>query len=422
MQNKNVTRCPQKTIKEAAKQFATPFFLYEETQIRKNCQRATKAFSKYFQDFTPLYAIKANANPHLVKIIMDEGFGIDASSPAEAYITQKLGGWGMYTGNYTPIDEFEFVLKNKKILLNLDDISMIPTVKKLGMPNFISFRINPGISKGGMKSLFFAGEDAKYGVPYEKAIEAYSEAKKAGAKKFGIHMMTGSNVLDEEYFPQVTKKLLEIAGGVKKALGIDFEYINIGGGFGAPYKPEEKSLDIELAAKRIKETFDQICPKYNLASPKLMIEPGRFITADAGFLVAKVHVIKESYNKFAGVDAGMNDLPRPAIYGAYHHITVIGKTKNAKKEKINIVGRLCENNDQFAIKRILPKINIGDYIAIHNSGGHAFAMGHNYNNRPRSAEYLLTQKGKFKKIRRAETIKDLFQTIVGKYQYKISNS
>lgn len=410
--NPNVTRLPEEEIKKAADQYETPFFLYEEKQIRSNCQKFKKAFGKYFDGFTPLYAIKANTNPNLVKIIVEEGFGIDASSEAEAYMAEKLGALCMYTGNYTTRDELKYVLERKNHLLNLDDVSMVPTVKELGMPEFISFRINPGISKGGMKSLFFAGADAKYGVPFENAVEAYREAQNVGAKRFGIHMMTGSNVLDEEYFGQVTKKLLEIAGQVKKELDIDFEYINIGGGFGVPYKPEEKTLNIEQVAKDIRQVFDEECKKWNLNEPKLMIEPGRAIMADTGFLVGRVHVIKDGYKKFAGIDAGMNDMPRPAIYDAYHHVSVIGKTSENEKEEVCIVGRLCENNDQFATDRLLPKIEIEDVLAIHNCGAHAYSMGHNYNNRLRSAEYLLTLEGNFKKIRRAETIEDLFRTII----------
>ena len=415
MINQDVIRLPEEAIKKAIQKYETPFFLYEEERIRYNCQKIKNAFSKYFKDFTPLYAVKVNTNPSILKIAIDEGFGMDASSEAEAYITEKLGTLGMYTGNYTTEKEFKYILARKNILLNLDDISMVPTVKKLGMPEFISFRINPGISQGGMKSLFFAGPDAKYGVPFELAAKAYKAAKDAGAKRFGIHIMTGSNVLGEDYFAQVTEKLFEIMGDVKKKLNIDFEYMNIGGGFGVPYKPEEKTLDIEYIAKKIRKVFDKECQKWNLREPKLMVEPGRFITADAGFLVTKVHVIKDGYKKFVGVDAGMNDMPRPAIYDAYHYISVLGKNKKNKQEKVSIVGRLCENNDQFARDRILPKIDIGDIVAIHNCGGHAYAMGHNYNNRPRSAEYLVTKNNSIKKIRRAETIEDLFKTVVGKY-------
>jgi len=407
--NPGVVHLPSSWIKKAVQRFDTPFFIYDEKKLRQNCRRFVRAFRRHFPTFAPLYAVKANTNPELLRIIFSEGFGADASSEAEAWITRKLGGWGMYTGNYTTEAEFRFV-KKCGLLVNLDDISMLPTIKKIGVPRFLSFRINPGVSHGGMKSLFLAGPSAKYGVPHEQAIEAYAKAKALGVKSFGMHAMTGSNVLNEGYFPQVAARLLEIAGQVKKATGIDFEYLNIGGGFGMPYRPAEKSLDIEKVADGVRKAYDEMCPRFDLKPPTLMAEPGRYIACDAGWLVGRVHVIKNGYKKFAGIDAGMNDLPRPAIYDAYHHCSVLGKSARGKTETISVVGRLCENNDQFAKDRPLPPVKVGDFIVIHNAGAHSYAMGHNYNNRLRSAEYLITEKGALKPIRRAETIADLFKT------------
>ena len=407
--NPRVVHLPTRDIQAAVRRFPTPFFIYEEKKIRANCRRFAAAFRRHFPDFTPLFAVKANTNPDLLRIIFSEGFGGDASSEAEAWVTKQLGGWGMYSGNYTTEAEFRFV-KRTGLLLNLDDISMLPTIRTIGAPRFLSFRINPGISKGGMKSLFFAGPDAKYGVPPRDVVAAYAGAKALGVRRFGIHMMTGSNVLDEAYFAEVTRKLLEIAGEVKQKLGIDFEYFNVGGGFGMPYRPDEKSLDLNRIAAGMRGVFDEQCARYGLREPKLMAEPGRLIMADCGWLVGAVHVIKDGFKKFVGIDAGMNDLPRPAIYDAYHHVTVLGRSLRGKQEKVNVVGRLCENNDQFARDRRLPAIRVGDKIVIHNSGAHAYAMGHNYNNRLRSAEYLITERGTLRKIRRAETIADLFRT------------
>jgi len=414
MLNPKVIDVPEKDILRAARRYPTPFFIYSEKKIRANCSCFRESFRSFFPTFEPLYAVKANTNPHLLKIIFSEGFGADASSEAEAWITKKLGGRGMYTGNYTTEEEFRFVLRNGAFLLNLDDISMLSTIRKIfasKAPEFISFRVNPGISKGGMKSLFLAGPDAKYGVPLERIAAAYRAAMGLGVKSFGIHAMTGSNVLDESYFAAVAMALLDVAGMLKNKLGIQLERLNIGGGFGMPYRPEQRSLDLRRVAAGVKKAFDRQCEKYGMPAPILMAEPGRMIMADAGWLVGRVNVIKESYKKFAGIDAGMNDLPRPAIYDAYHHVTVVGKSLAGKKEKINIVGRLCENNDQFAKNRLLPVVRVGDLIAIHNAGAHSYAMGHNYNNRLRSAEYLLTQKGAIMKIRRAETIADLFRTV-----------
>ncbi|MBN1675488.1 MAG: diaminopimelate decarboxylase [Kiritimatiellae bacterium] len=407
--NPHVVYLPKAAIARAVRRFKTPFFIYEEKRIRANCRRFRDAFRRHFPTFTPLFAVKANTNPAVLKIVFSEGFGADASSEAEAWITKKLGGWGLYTGNYTTEPEFRFV-QRCGLRLNLDDASMLPTVARLGMPRFLSFRINPGISRGGMTSLLLAGPNAKYGVPHEEAVDAYRRAKALGVTRFGIHMMTGSNVLNEGYFAEVTARLLAIAGRVKRALGIEFDCINIGGGFGVPYRPTEKTLALARIAKELRRVFDARCAEFGMREPTLMAEPGRLITADAGWLVGRVAVVKKSYKTFAGIDAGMNDLPRPAIYDAYHHITVLNRPLGGRKARVNIVGRLCENNDQFAKDRLLPPVGVGDTIVIHNAGAHAYAMGHNYNNRLRSAEYLITRAGALKKVRRAETIADLFRT------------
>lgn len=410
--NPNVVYLPTRAIQRAARLFPTPFFIYEESRIRANCARFRDAFRRYFPDFAPLFALKANTNPELLRIIFAEGFGADASSEAEAWITKRLGGSGFYTGNYTTEAEFRFVLKTGCFRLNLDDLSMLPTLRKIGLPEFLSFRVNPGLSRGGMKSLFLAGPDAKFGVPLNAIEKAYRQAKALGVRRFGIHAMTGSNVLDERYFEAVAGKLLEIAGSLKKNLGIEFECLNIGGGFGVPYRPEQPSLNLELVARGLRRVFDRQCSRFGLRPPVLMAEPGRYLMADTGWLVGRVHVIKRSHKTFVGVDAGMNDLPRPAIYDAYHHITVVGKSRARRDrlELVNVVGRLCENNDQFATDRRLGAVAVGDLLAIHNAGAHAYAMGHNYNNRLRSAELLITRSGGIKQIRRAETIRDLFRT------------
>lgn len=410
--NRDVTRYPVAAIREAVASIPTPFFLYEERRLRANCRRLKRAFKKHFPGFTPLYAVKANPNPHVLKIIQEEGFGFDCSSPAEAHLADRLGGWGMYTGNYTPREEFAALLASGRLLINIDDASMVETLAALGMPEFLSLRINPGITRGGMKSLLLAGPDAKFGVPWEKAAEVYAAAKEAGARRFGVHMMTGSNVLEERYFGRVTAKLLRVARAVKKRTGVDMEYVNLGGGFGVPYRPTQRSLDLERLAALVRAAFDR-AGFTRCREPKLMIEPGRYVAADAGWLVTRVRVIKDGYKKFVGVDAGTNDLPRPAIYGAYHHISILNKNGSRGRERVNVVGRLCENNDQFARDRLLPAAEVGDILIIHNAGAHCFAMGHNYNGRPRAAEYLLWADGTIKQIRRAETTADLLRTVTG---------
>ncbi len=421
-QNLRVSYCPKDAVARAVSQFETPFFIYEEKRLRENCRNFKNAFMKYFPDFHVLYAVKANNNPEILRIIKEEGYGFDCSSESEAWIVKKIGGWGMYTGNYTPAATLAYA-KECGLMLNLDDISMVPFLAEIGVPESLSFRINPGIGKGAYESLITAGPDAKFGVPFEKAAEAYRSAAAAGVKKFGIHMMTGSNVLEEDYFAKIVEKMLEIIADIKSQTGIDIDYMNIGGGFGVPYRPEEKSLDLEKLAAGVKEAFDRKCAEYNLKPPVLMAEPGRYIAADMGFLVGTVHVIKDGYKKFVGVDVSSNDMPRPSIYGAYHYVTVIKKdgaddrdgsgssgSGTGLKEIVTIAGTICENNDQLAKDRELPSCGIGDTIVLHNCGGHAYAMGHNYNGKLRHAEYLLQENGDLKMIRRAETIEDLYAT------------
>jgi len=440
--NQQVLYFPKEKIMQATKEFPTPFFVYEEKKLRENCRRLKSAFEKYFNKeaggpgFEPLFAVKANNNPEILKIIKEEGFGFDCSSESECWIAKKLGASGMYTGNYTPAETLKFAAECGMIL-NLDDISNVAMLAWAGVPETISFRINPGIGKGGMESVVTAGPDAKFGVPFEKAAVAYAAARDAGVKHFGIHMMTGSNVLDEEYFAKTVSKLLEIVADVKKETGIEIEFLNVGGGFGVPYRPEEKSLDLEKVAKLIKEAFDAQCLKFGIKPPRLMAEPGRYIAADMGWLVGKVVVIKDGYKKFVGIDAASNDMPRPSIYGAYHYVSVINcKNENGlyeprnqaesvrahtseegrvaiKMETVSVVGSICENNDQFAKDRELPVCEIGDIIVIHNCGGHAYAMGHNYNGKLKHAEYLLQENSELRMIRRAETFEDLYRTCDG---------
>jgi diaminopimelate decarboxylase len=407
--NPEVIRLPTEAIQQALSHSVTPFYLYEEATIRRNCRRLKAAFGRHFPRFQPLYAVKANANPHIVRIILDEGFGLDCSSPAEVWLAKELNATGMHTGNYSTELELREILGSPNLLLNLDDVSLIETVQRIGTPAFLSLRVNPGITAGSMESLLLAGQDAKFGIPWERAVDAYRRLVAAGAKRFGMHMMTGSNVLDPRYFATVARKLLTIARDVQRELGIRFECLNIGGGFGVPYHPDEPTLDLDQVAAGVYQAFDEVAGG---DMPALMVEPGRLITADAGFLVTQVHALKDSYKRYVGVDAGMNDLPRPANYGAYHHISVLDKDGQEPGKSVNVVGRLCENNDQFARDRLLPPIEIGDVLAIHNAGAHCYAMSHNYNGRPRCAEYLSTQTGEIKLVRRTETVADLYRNII----------
>lgn len=409
--NRRVIFYPHDAILEAVRRFSTPFFLYSETRLRENCRNFKKAFTAYFPDFKPLFAVKANANPDLLRIIRDEGFGFDCSSMAELFLAHVFDADGMYTGNYVARDEFEYAIQKTRLILNLDDINMFETVRDIGMPETVSLRINPGSSQGSnqmlVKKWSLSGIDAKYGIPFECAKDAYARIQSMGVKHFGIHMMTGSNVLDENYFYLTTKKLLIIVGEIKKNTGIEIEFLNIGGGFGVPYRPSEHSINLNVVARNVHKAFKEICPRYNLRPPRLYAEPGRYISADTGWLVGRVISTKESYKKFTGIDASSNDMPRPSIYDAYHHITVMNKART--RERVSVVGSICENNDQFARDRLLPLCAPCDIVVIHNCGGHAYAMGHNYNNKLRHAEYLIRDSGKIDEIRKAETIQDLFR-------------
>lgn len=430
--NPEVVYCPREAVERAAAEFGTPFFLYSEERIRENCRRLKEAFGSRFPGFEALYAVKANSNPEVVKIIMNEGFGLDCSSEAEAWLAGKLGASGMYTANYTPMEELKFAKENG-LILNLDDASMVPFLSELGEIEKLSFRINPGMGGGNVEgqSMAFAGPDAKYGVPFEKAAEAYAEAKKYGVKHFGIHMMPGSNELGEEYFAEITAKLFEVVAEIFEKTGIKIEFMNIGGGFGVPYRPEVASLNLEKVAEGVRKTFDEQCAKYGLKEPQLMIEPGRYVTADAGWLVGKVQIIKDGYKKFVGLNTSSNDMPRPSIYGAYHYVSVVTEETvedndtslrrsvdlvdstplRSRLEIVSVVGQICENNDQFAKDRELPVCKLGDIVVIHNCGGHAYAMAHNYNGKLKSKEVLWATDGSLKQIRRAETVEDLYATV-----------
>lgn len=405
--NKDVVYLPVEAVREAVLKFPTPFFLYDEARLRENARRFRATFREFFADFQPLYAVKANPNPEVLKILMDEGFGFDSSSYAEAFLVQSLGARGMHTANYVETEEFAFA-KEVGLVLNLDDVSTVAQVAAIGMPELISFRINPGVGKGDGVSNVFAGPDAKYGVPFEKAVEAYRAALAAGAKRFGIHMMTGSNVLSEDYFVLIVGKLLDIVAEIKRETGIEIELMNIGGGFGVPYRPEERSLDLALVARGLRDLMDRKCAEHGIKEPRLFAEPGRYISADCGFLVGKVVSIKDGYKRFVGIDASSSDMPRPSIYDAYHYVSVLN---DGELEKVSIVGSICENSDQFARDRMLPRCEVGDVVVIHNCGAHAFAMGSNYNGKLRHAEYLIELNGGLRMIRRAETLDDLFKTL-----------
>ena len=399
-------------IEKIIEQFPTPFHIYDEKAIRENARNLIKTFS-WAPDFKEYFAIKANPNPFLIKILHEEGFGADCSSLAELILAEKAGVRGediMLTSNNTPAEEFIYAQKLNAIL-NLDDITHIDYVEKhSGLPEIISFRYNPGPLKGG-NAIIGIPEEAKYGLTREQLFEAYKIVKERGVKRFGLHTMIASNELHAEYFIDTAEILFDLIFELSEEVGISFDFINLGGGFGIPYRPGDKPLDIQYISEKISELYNKKIISRGLKPLKICMESGRMITGPYGYLVTKAIHKKEIYKDYIGVDACMADLMRPALYGAYHHITVLGKENEKAVKKYDITGSLCENNDKFAIDRMLPEITVGDILVIHDTGAHGHAMGFNYNGKLRSAELLLKADGTVEMIRRAETMDDYFATL-----------
>lgn len=393
-----------------AKKFGTPIYVYSENRIRENFRRLCSAFKKHYKNFEVMYAAKANNNPEIARILVDEGAGIDACNPADIWLAKSLGvprGKILYTGNYCTDEELKYGVEQCD-RINLDDDVLLPRLLKFGTPKLLSYRINPGVGRATIKINVFAGSKAKFGIPFGNAVEAYAAGKKAGIKRFGMHMMTGSNVReDPEYFEYITTTLLDTAGKVAKKLGISFEFIDIGGGFGIPYQPHEKPLDVEKIGRLVAASFKKKCAQYKLGNVTLMIEPGRYFVGDSGVLVGTVQMIKKSYQKFAGTDVTSNHLIRPQMYNAYHHIVVANKFRKPATTPINVCGSICDSGDILAKVRPLPYIERGDLLVFCNAGAYGFSMSSQYNSRPRAREVLVNG-NKTAIIREAEEIKDLF--------------
>lgn len=404
----------KKRILEVIGRHKTPFHIYDEKGIRENARRLKKAFSK-LQGFKEYFAVKALPNPFILKILKDEGFGTDCSSMPELILSEKVGIVGediMFTSNDTPSGEF---VKAKKLgaIINLDDISHIEFLEKsAGMPELISFRYNPGpLRKTKAGNVIGKPEEAKYGFTKEQLFEGYRICKEKGVKRFGLHTMIVSNELHEDYFIETAEMLFGLAAEINKRLGINLEFVNLGGGIGIPYRPNEKPVSYENIAKGVKKAYNNMIVKNGLGPLKVFLECGRVITGPYGWLITQVIHMKHTYKDYVGCDANMANLMRPAIYGAYHHITVLGKEDKKADHKYDVTGSLCENNDKFAIDRMMPEIGIGDILAIHDTGAHGHAMGFNYNGKLRSAELLLREDGSVLEIRRAETADDYFATL-----------
>ncbi|MBR3651126.1 MAG: diaminopimelate decarboxylase, partial [Victivallales bacterium] len=359
------------------------------------------------------YAIKANNNLAVANILRQEGAGIDAASINEILLAQKLGLGGdnvMFSGNFLSDDDIQQGLKSG-VIFNLDDISILPRVLKYGKPEFLSFRLNPGYGACEVGDFVCnGGPNAKFGVHPDQIMDAYRMAKEAGIKRFGAHMMPGSCIRDPEYFKFITGLLMDNIGKVGKELGIDFEFIDLGGSLGIPYKHEDSPLDIDKAAQLVAEIFTEKLNEYGLKPPRLMMEPARYFVGDAGYVVGTVHSIKNSYKRIIGTDVSMNTLARPAMYGAYHHIYVNGREDEARKP-VGLCGQVCENTDFWVKERMLPEgITLGDIIVVENAGAYGYAMSYQYNGRLKPAEVLVNGDRHWL-IRQRETIEDLVRNV-----------
>jgi len=395
-------------LKEISDNHSTPCYIYDAEKIRENCRKINNAFKKHYPLTEIHFAVKANNNPAVLQIIKEEGFSADCSSPFELLAADRCGfekSKIMYTGNYENPEDFAFATEYASII-NLDDATSFDRLLNFQKPELISFRINPGIGRGGFEGVVTGGVDAKFGIPYEKAFEVYQRAYNSGIRRFGIHMMTGSNNLEPLFFAEITDKLMHIAGEIFTKLNIVPEYVDIGGGFGIPYSDEEPELDIEKTAEMVVARYIENCMRYNFGKPVLRIEPGRYITGNSGILLTKVTGTKKSYRHYTGVDAGMNSLLRPALYGAFHRIE--SPFKDGALEKTNICGRICENSDIFARDILLPQMKEGDLLIFRDCGAYGFTMSSQYNGRPRPAEAVVDN-GKIIYIRKKETAQEMLK-------------
>ena len=399
--------------REIAKTYPTPFHIYDERGIRENAARVTEAFS-WNKGFREYFAVKATPNPFLLKILQEYGCGVDCSSETELMMSDACGFSGeqiMFSSNDTPAGEFALAAKLGGII-NLDDITHIESVEaELGkLPETMSCRYNPGgmfeLSNGIMDN----PGDSKYGMTPEQITEAFRILKAKGVKRFGLHAFLASNTTTNEYYPKLAGVLFREAVRLKEETGAEIAFINLSGGVGVPYRPEQSANDILEIGREVKRVYEEILVPAGLGNVAIYAEMGRFMLAPYGALVTKAIHEKHIYKEYIGVDACAVNLMRPAMYGAYHHITVLGKEDAPLDHVYDVTGSLCENNDKFAIGRELPEIEMGDYLYIHDTGAHGFSMGYNYNGKLRSAELLLREDGSVQLIRRAETPKDYFAT------------
>lgn len=399
-------------VEEIVKKYPTPFHIYDEKGIRENARKVKEAFA-WNPGFREYFAVKATPNPFLINILREYGCGTDCSSKTELMLSKAIGCKGeeiMFSSNDTPPEEFVYANKLGAII-NLDDFTHIDVIDKLiGIPETISCRFNPGGLFSIANSIMDNPGDAKYGFTKEQLIEGFKILKTKGAKNFGIHSFLASNTVTNDYYPSLAKILFELAVEIKNKTGCHIKFINLSGGVGIPYKPDGTPNDILAIGEGVHKVYDEVLVPNGMGDVAIYTEMGRFMMGPYGGLVTRVGNMKHTYKEYIGTDACAVNLMRPAMYGAYHHITVLGKENEPCDHKYDVTGSLCENNDKFAIDRMLPEIEIGDYLFIHDTGAHGFSMGYNYNGKLRSAELLLKENGEVQMIRRAETPEDYFRT------------
>lgn len=399
-------------LDEIAAHYATPFYLYDEAGIRKTARLVNQAFA-WNKGFKEYFAVKATPNPTILKILREEGCGADCSSYTELIMADAVGFKNdeiMFSSNATPAEDFQLARK-LNVTINLDDITHIAFLEKVAdIPDTISCRFNPGGHFAIENNIMDNPGDAKYGLTRAQMTEAFKILLQKGVKHFGMHAFLASNTVTNDYYPELAKILFKTAVELKEETGAHIEFINLSGGVGIPYKPEQEGNDILAIGEGVRKAYEEILVPAGMNDVKIFTEMGRFMLGPHGALIAKAIHEKHTYKEYIGLDACAANLMRPAIYGSYHHITVMGKENAPCDHKYDVTGGLCENNDKFAIDRMLPKIDIGDLLFIHDAGAHGFAMGYNYNGKLRSAEVLLKEDGSTELIRRAETPADYFAT------------
>ena len=399
-------------LEDIASRYATPFYLYDEKGIRETARRVNKAFS-WNKGFKEYFAVKATPTPGILKILHEEGCGADCSSYTELLMADAVGFKGdeiMFSSNDTPAEDFQLARK-LNATINLDDITHIDFLERVAdIPDTVCCRYNPGGHFAIANNIMDNPGDAKYGMTREQLTEAYKRLMAKGVKHFGLHAFLASNTVTNDYYPELARILFKVAVELKEETGASIEFINLSGGVGIAYRPGQPQNDIMEIGEGVRRAYEEVLVPAGMGNVRLYTEMGRYMLAPYGALVSRVIHQKHIYKEYIGLDACAANLMRPAIYGAYHHITVMGKENAPCDHKYDVTGGLCENNDKFAIDRMLPEINIGDLVFIHDAGAHGFAMGYNYNGKLRSAELLLKEDGSVEMIRRAETPADYFAT------------